>query len=126
MHRSRLTAIGIDVPAADHDRAAAFWAGAVGGEEKRGDDPDDPYITVGHPRGLELFVQRVGDPSPRVHLDIETDDIEAEVSRLETLGAQRVEQVSEWWIMRDPSGLVFCVVGPQSDDFPDGAATWDA
>jgi hypothetical protein len=124
MHRSRLTAIGIDVPAADHDRAAAFWAGVVGGEERRGDD-DDPYIDVGKPRGLDLFVQRVGDPGPRVHLDIETDDIEAEVARLEGLGAERVEQVESWWVMRDPAGLVFCVVGPQGGDFPEGAATWD-
>jgi hypothetical protein len=125
MHRSRLTAIAIDVPADGHDRAAAFWAGAVGGAVDGPDDADDPYISVGHPRGLEMFVQRVGDDQPRVHLDIETDDLEAEVVRLEGLGAERVAQVESWWVMRDPTGLVFCVVQPQGGDFPAGAATWD-
>jgi predicted enzyme related to lactoylglutathione lyase len=125
VHRSRLTAIAIDVPADSHEAAIGFWAGAVGGEIQRDDDPDDPYVTVGRPRGLEMFVQRVGPDGPRIHLDVETDDVEAEAARLEALGATRVEHVSTWWVMRDPAGLLFCVVRPQSKDFPGDAATWD-
>ncbi|MGH9119555.1 MAG: VOC family protein [Acidimicrobiales bacterium] len=122
MHRSRLTAIAVDVSAESHEATIGFWAGAVGGEIQR-DDPDDPYVTVGHPRGLEMFVQRV-DAEPRIHLDVETDDVDAEVARLEALGATRVEKVKTWWVMRDPAGLLFCVVRPQSDDFPRDAVTW--
>jgi hypothetical protein len=42
-----------------------------------------------------------------VHLDIHTDDLAAEIARLEELGASRVQQVHSWWILRDPAGLLF-------------------
>jgi hypothetical protein len=45
-----------------------------------------------------------------VHLDIHTDNLDAEVERLESLGAQRVRQAAAWWVMRDPAGLPFCVI----------------
>jgi hypothetical protein len=125
MHRSRLTAIAVDVPPGSQEREAEFWAAVVGGSVERRDDPNDPNLTVGWPRGLELFVQRIGDDHGRIHLDIETDDVDAEVARLERLGAQRVQKVKTWWVMRDPAGLVFCVVAPQGGDFPTDAQTWD-
>jgi hypothetical protein len=124
MHRSRLTAIGIDVPADVHEREATFWSGALGHPVDPAEE-GDAYITVGHGDGLEVFVQRIGEDAPRHHLDVETDDVEAEVARLEALGAERVEQIRTWWVMRDPAGLLFCVVRPQRDDFPAGAATWE-
>jgi glyoxalase superfamily protein len=75
------------------------------------------------PQGLHVEVQAVTHPS-RVHLDIETDDIEAEVRRLETLGAKRVAQVGSWWVMEAPTGQRFCVVRVQSPRFADEASTW--
>jgi hypothetical protein len=60
----------------------------------------------------------------RVHLDIETDDIEAEVKRLEALGAKRIGNVRSWCVMEAPSGQRFCVVKPQRADFPTGATQW--
>ena len=69
-------------------------------------------------------VQR-GDHPSRVHLDIETDDIEAEVARLEGLGAKRVEQVSSWWIMEAPSGHRFCVIPASRAGFEARANRWD-
>jgi hypothetical protein len=47
---------------------------------------------------------------PRVHLDIETDDLDAEVARLEALGAQRLDFVKRWWVLQAPTGHRFCVV----------------
>ncbi len=68
--------------------------------------------------------QRGGTP-PRWHVDIETDDIPAEVARLEALGATRHEDMGSFWQMLDPVGLVFCVVGIQTGDaFERYAATW--
>jgi hypothetical protein len=122
VHRSRLTAIGIDVPGAVQERTARFWAGAFGAANL--EDSEDDYRTVGAPRGVEVFVQRLGTGDARIHLDIETDSIDAEVARLETLGAGRVRKVESWWVMRDPAGNLFCVVGPQSDDFPGDAIQW--
>ena len=46
----------------------------------------------------------------RVHLDIKTDDLDAEVERLEHLGARRVQKVKHWWVMEAPSGHRFCVI----------------
>jgi hypothetical protein len=125
MHRSRLTALAIDVPAGLHRQEADFWSGALGTGQRK-DVDGDPYVDLDRRiGGLEVFVQRIGDDAARYHLDIETDDVDAEVARLEALGASRVEPVRGWWIMRDPAGLLFCVVPPQTDDFPGDAATWD-
>jgi hypothetical protein len=59
-----------------------------------------------------------------VHLDIETDDIEAEVRRLEKLGAQEVERIRDWVVMEAPTGHRFCVVPPQRSQFAAEANRW--
>lgn len=124
MHRSRLTALAIDVPEGVHRQEADFWSGALG-TGQREDVDGDPYVDLDRRiGGLEVFVQRIGDDAARYHVDIETDDVDAEVARLEALGGSRLEQVRGWWVMRDPAGLLFCVVPPQTDDFPGDAATW--
>ena len=109
MHRSRLRMIIIDCSEDSFEAGTRFWGDALGmttGES--GSDP--PYVwfdgTVG---GLEVGTQRIGDTS-RIHLDIESDDVEAEVRRLEGLGARRKEFIERWWVMEDPSGQLFCVV----------------
>lgn len=121
MHRSRLCAISIDVPAEHEAASVQFWSGALGGTPK---SDGDEYTTVGSVAGREVFVQRVDAPA-RYHLDIETDDVDAEVARLEALGATKVEQIHTWWVMQDPAGQLFCVVRPQTADFPGDATTWD-
>ena len=57
----------------------------------------------------------------RPHLDIETDDIEAEAERLERLGARKIERLPRWWVMEAPSGQRFCVVSPQRSTFEEDA-----
>jgi hypothetical protein len=70
-----------------------------------------------------VVVQRVEHPS-RVHLDIETDDIDAEVARLEALGARRIETIRTWWVMEAPTGQRFCVVRPQRGQLGPDANAW--
>jgi catechol 2,3-dioxygenase-like lactoylglutathione lyase family enzyme len=112
MHRSRLTAALVDVPDSSYQSSVSFWAGALGVEPLfDAENPDYAHMEEATP-GFDVYVQRVGAPA-RVHLDIETDDVEAEVARLEALGATRVTQVKSWWVMRDPAGLLFCVVRVQ-------------
>jgi Glyoxalase-like domain len=65
----------------------------------------------------------VSHPS-RVHLDIETNDVEAEVTRLEKLGAKRIEMIRTWWVMEAPTGQRFCVVRASSRDFEAKASVW--
>jgi hypothetical protein len=60
-----------------------------------------------------------------VHIDIEADDVDAEVRRLEALGAKRVHHLKRWWVMQAPTGQRFCVVRPQRPDFKSQANEWD-
>jgi hypothetical protein len=128
MHRSRIAVVLLDHPAESYETAAGFWAAAHGSPrgQKRPTD-DSPYESLRDlPGGVELALQRTGPGSaPRVHLDIETDDVGAEVARLVTLGAAVAEQRDGYAILTDPGGLVFCVVPVQTGaDFDPHATTW--
>ncbi|HEY4447362.1 MAG TPA: VOC family protein [Steroidobacteraceae bacterium] len=125
MHYSRLCALLIDCRTTDIDEAARFWAAALG----RPVDPAHPG-TRGNYRMLEtppdeliVQIQRV-DHESRVHLDIETDDIAAEVARLEKLGATVAERLRAWVVMQAPTGQRFCVVRVQRPGFPKNANRW--
>ena len=129
MHRSRIGVVLIDHPIETYDAAASFWTAARGGgREATGDPPDDePYEALDSlPGGVKLDLQRTGSGTPpRIHLDIETDDVTAEVQRLLTLGAQVVEERDGYTILADPGGLVFCVVPVQTGSAFDGhSTTW--
>ena len=125
MHRSRLNGVQIDCKSDDIDAAARFWAEALG-RPVAWDDPS----TRGNYRTLKTLpdevcvqIQRV-DHESRVHLDIETDDIPAEVARLEKLGATVDTRLERWVVMRAPTGQRFCVVRVQRAGFPNGATAW--
>jgi predicted enzyme related to lactoylglutathione lyase len=75
------------------------------------------------PDDVHIEVQKVAHDS-RVHIDIETDDIEAEARRLEALGAKRVGAVQTWVVMEAPTGQRFCLVRPQRTDFKEHANVW--
>lgn len=110
-HRSRLAGFIIDCKTDDLDAAARFWSGALGlpiGELTP--EESATYVKLDDaPGDLHIEVQKVSHDS-RVHLDIETDDIDAEVRRLEALGAKRVAAVHTWVVMESPTGQRFCVV----------------
>ncbi|GGF02002.1 VOC family protein [Stappia taiwanensis] len=124
MHKSRLACLVIDCEGTDAGTHEAFWAAALGREREA--DPIDPKYRdlTGPPGELRVLVQAVDHPS-RVHLDIETDDIPAEVARLERLGATRLREIKGWVVMEAPSGHRFCVVKPQRPDFAENATVWN-
>jgi hypothetical protein len=125
MHRSRIGVVLIDHPASSFDDAVTFWAGVQGATPKPEQD-DDQYVGIGRADGLSLDVQRLDSGTPRVHLDIETDDVTAEVARVVDLGARILAQRDGYTILTDPGGLVFCVVPVQNPDlFEAHAITWD-
>lgn len=125
MHKSRLAGFIIDCQTMDLQAAAGFWGGALGlAQQALPADEAERYVRLADPlERLHIEVQAVSHPS-RVHLDIETDDIEAEVRRLEGLGATRVAQVSTWWVMEAPTGQRFCVVHNSSPNFSTEARQW--
>ena len=111
MHQSSLGGLIIDCRTDDLDGEAQFWSKALGYEIRPSDDPDDANYVVLDTREGEPYIelQTVEHPS-RVHLDIKTDDVEAEVQRLERLGATRVKKVRHWLVLEAPSGHRFCVI----------------
>jgi predicted enzyme related to lactoylglutathione lyase len=125
MHKSRLAGFIIDCRTDDVDQAARFWSEALGYSLKESRNSEDTgYRLLDTPAAdLHIEVQKVEHPS-RVHLDIEADDIDAEVARLERLGAKRVAQVRTWWVMEAPTGQRFCVVRVQRFDFAAEANVW--
>lgn len=125
MHKSRLAQLTIDCQTEDLDRAADFWAHALGVSVKKSTDPIDAnYRQLTMPADqVKIEVQKVEHPS-RVHVDIESDDVEAEVRRLERLGAKRLAQVRTWWVMEAPTGQRFCVMRVQRADFAENANEW--
>jgi predicted enzyme related to lactoylglutathione lyase len=125
MHKSRLGTIIIDCQTEDPDDAARFWSAALGRTSETLADPGESVYREleGPPDEVKVLVQAVQHPS-RVHIDIETNDIEAEVRRLEALGARRVSFIKRWWVMEAPTGQRFCVVRPQRADFEERANIW--
>ena len=122
-HRSRLLQFVIDVD--DLDRGVAFWSAALDATEEPLSERSRPiYRLLRLPDAeIRVLLQRTDDEKvakERMHLDLETDDIEAEVQRLEALGATRYDHQQErgfdFWVMRDPWGNEFCVLHP---NFPE-------
>lgn len=125
MHKSRLAGFIIDCDTGDLGAAAGFWSQALGIPPKpRSADADVNYVALDTPPDEpHIEVQKVDHPS-RVHLDIESDDVEAEVRRLEALGAKRIAAVHDWCVMEAPTGQRFCVVPVQSALFETRAREW--
>ncbi len=125
MHQSRVYALLIDAPEADAAHAAAFWSAALGGTARQ--VPAEPQFTVLDEAlpGLVTVIQAIDD-APRYHLDIETDDVEAETARLLALGAVQVAQWLECRVLRVPGGHLLCVIPVHSDpeEFKARATAW--
>ncbi|HEY5988258.1 MAG TPA: VOC family protein [Streptosporangiaceae bacterium] len=125
-HYSGLRKIVIDVPAAAHEQELAFWQAAIGQPLVRFEKFPEYHGADLPGQQIGLLVQHLTDGPGRVHLDIHTDDLAAELARLERLGARRVRQVHAWWIMQDPAGLPFCVIPePPGSLNGDNAQLWE-
>lgn len=122
MHRSRLGVVVIDCRTEDLTEATAFWSGVLGVEATLHDD--GKYASFEGLTGPRVDLQAV-DHDPRVHLDFETDDREAEAERLKRLGAREVARIRDWIVMEAPTGHRFCLIKPQGADFPGDARRWE-
>ncbi len=121
-HHSRLAGVIIDCRTDDLEAAADFWTAALGDKNRR--EAQGEYVALDAAAGLYAAVQKVDHPS-RVHLDIETDDIPAEIARIERLGARKVAEVKRWVVMEAPTGQRFCVVPAPSEGIAATATRWE-
>lgn len=124
MHKSQLAGFIIDCKTDNLDEAAEFWSAALGMKADPGADGSRYRKLENRPEDMVIEVQKVPHES-RVHLDIETDNIEAEVARLENLGALRIKNMDRWVVMEAPTGQRFCLVNPQRANFEQTANRWD-
>ncbi|MFO0680033.1 MAG: VOC family protein [Polyangiaceae bacterium] len=120
-HKSRLAGFILDCQDTEPSRAAAFWSRALGMADLGAEG--EAYVRLdARSRDLTIEVQKVAHES-RVHVDIESTDVDAEASRLEALGARRVARIHTWWVMEAPTGQKFCVVRAKSESAP-GFTEW--
>lgn len=122
-------AVEVTIDAVDADPVASFWAAALGYDRLY---EREPYIVLGPPPGdarPRLVIQRVqsvtSDKTP-VHIDLRVDDPDAEVERLQALGASIEWAIDEtsagfirWTTMADPQGMLFCVCPARKERSPD-------
>ena len=132
-HRSRLCHIIIDCD--DLDRAAEFWAAALDATEEPIPEPSrHVYRRLRLPdANIRVLLQHTTDEKvskERMHIDLETDNVEAEVQRLEALGAERWDHQQErghdFWVLRDPWGNEFCVLQPEFPELLARRRPWSA
>jgi uncharacterized glyoxalase superfamily protein PhnB len=109
--------IGLVLDCADPSGLATFWAGALG-YDNVGSAGSYVMLVDRDRAGPKLLLQQVSEAKSgknRMHLDIHCDDVDAEVARLEALGATRQldddrrEFGMRWVVMADPEGNEFCV-----------------
>jgi predicted enzyme related to lactoylglutathione lyase len=112
-HKSKLAGFIIDCKDADLQTAADFWGAALQLPVLDYDEAGEgKYARLdGSSLGLHIEVQKVEHES-RVHLDIESNDLEAEATRLKKLGASEISRPhhGRWIVMQAPTGQRFCIV----------------
>lgn len=125
MHYSVLSQIIIDCD--NLEAGVRFWSAALGRDVA---SRESSYVFLQRlPGEITIGLQEVAEPKTaksRMHLDFMSDNVEAEVQRLEALGATRQAQVETWWVMLDPCGNEFCVLRASRDDFNQYAKGWPA
>ena len=114
MHRSRFSTLLIDVPRAEATAAAGFWSSALGVPARPSPDEEQFTSLPGAFPELVVAIQSIDD-SPRYHIDIETDDLDAETARLIGLGAVEIGRWLECRTLRAPGGHLLCVIPVHSD-----------
>jgi hypothetical protein len=125
VHRSRISTVLIDTQEAD--AATAFWSAALGVRARPNAGEEQFTELEGALPGLVTVVQRLDDGEPRMHVDMETDDLDAETARLIALGATEVSRWLECRTLRAPGGHIVCVIPVHSDraEFEAAATVWE-
>ena len=126
MHRSRFSTLLIDVPRAEAPAAAEFWSSALGVPARSVPGEDQFTSLPGAFPELVTAIQAIDD-SPRYHIDIETDDLDAETARLIGLGAVEIGRWLECRTLRAPGGHLLCVIPVHSapETFQRLAHVWE-
>jgi predicted enzyme related to lactoylglutathione lyase len=125
-HHSRLSTLVLDCQVDDLQAGVEFWSRVLGKPVASLDqDGDGKYAELETQADEPVILLQKVEHESRVHLDIETDDVDAEAARLEQLGARKVARVHTWWVMEAPTGHRFCVVRQQRKPFGPHTNRWE-
>lgn len=112
-HATSLIQVCIDSPEALHDREVAFWVELTGWELRASDSPEFGGKIYPSDGPLHFLFQRLGPEDKathtRAHIDLASDDVPGDVTRLTELGASLIGPGDGWVALRDPNGMPFCL-----------------
>lgn len=110
-HRSRVAQVCIDIPATRFETELGFWRGATGWPDEAARFPGFARLRPPPTAPMAFLLQRLDEErgAVRMHLDLGTDDVPAEVERVVAAGAEIVDDARPWVVLRDPAGLPVCV-----------------
>lgn len=118
----------LDVASEVQDATARFWASALRAVDHQPREPVEMFRYLSGfdgPGGpFAMLVQDVGSGAPaRVHVDLHVDTPggrDAEVARLQELGARDAGGAQHWTTLVAPGGHLLCVVPDHRDDASPG------
>jgi len=99
----------------DFSKMSVFWQEALQYVRGQEPDPTDPCVILKDKegKGPNVTIDQMEPLSGQIHLDHYTDDSEGEIKRLLKLGAtiyQSHEPGTDFTVLADPEGNLFCVV----------------
>ncbi len=109
----RISSVVIDCD--NFDKMQAFWREALHYISREIDPQGDHCVILKDPNGKasSVTIDQMEPYRGRMHLDLYTDDPDNEIKRLLNLGAtifQQHEPDTDFTILADPEGNLFCVV----------------
>lgn len=109
--RSQVDQVCLDIPPSSYDEEVAFWQSLTGWERTDVDSPEFERLQPPDEQPLRWLLQRLDDDGGTVsaHLDLSSDDRDAEVARHVALGATEGPRHEWWTVLTDPAGLTYCV-----------------
>ena len=105
----------VTIDCADPARLTTFWTAALSTKVQL-DHGEFVLLAAPGEGRVAVGLQKVPEPKSgktRIHLDLQADDLEAEVARLVELGATELDRQRvpglRWTVLADPEGNEFCV-----------------
>jgi hypothetical protein len=104
----------LDIPESGFAKEADFWQAVTGWPHVPGGSPEFDRLLPPPGQPLRILLQRIGrdgheDGPVRMHLDFDSEDRDAEVTRHVELGGRVVRRTDSWTTLLDPSGRAYCV-----------------
>jgi hypothetical protein len=101
----------LDIPPSALAAEVAFWRDLTGWAASEISD-DDEFVSLRRPDDLpvRILLQRRDDETPAsAHVDFATRHRDAETERHVRAGAEVVEVLRQWTVMRDPVARIYCL-----------------